>query len=123
MRPPECPSVRIVEDYVAGFCPFTADGFKSSLRWPARYAFVVIGCKIERGRQNIRGLSSVIMRLVEGGALDLDEAISTYDPCYAQWCAELKTAVCRRHGTTTHSSSSCTVKLGRLRIQFDIVVY
>jgi CubicO group peptidase (beta-lactamase class C family) len=35
--------------------------------------------------------SAVIMRLVEAGKLDLDEAMSTYDPGYAQWCAGLKT--------------------------------
>jgi CubicO group peptidase (beta-lactamase class C family) len=35
--------------------------------------------------------SAVIMRLVEGGKLDLDEKFSTYDPDYAQWCARLKT--------------------------------
>jgi CubicO group peptidase (beta-lactamase class C family) len=30
------------------------------------------------------------MRLVDTGALDLDEAMSTYNPGYSQWCAELK---------------------------------
>ncbi len=34
--------------------------------------------------------AAVIMRLVEAGQLDLDEAMSTYDPGYAQWCAGLK---------------------------------
>jgi CubicO group peptidase (beta-lactamase class C family) len=34
--------------------------------------------------------AAVIMRLVEAGKLDLDEAMSTYDPGYAQWCAGLK---------------------------------
>jgi CubicO group peptidase (beta-lactamase class C family) len=34
--------------------------------------------------------AAVIMRLVEAGKLDLDEAMSTYDPNYAQWCAGLK---------------------------------
>src|SRR5438128_5755511 len=34
--------------------------------------------------------TAVIMRLVEAGQLDLDEAMSTYDPGYAQWCAGLK---------------------------------
>jgi CubicO group peptidase (beta-lactamase class C family) len=34
--------------------------------------------------------AAVIMRLVESGKLDLDEAMSSYDPGYAQWCAELK---------------------------------
>lgn len=32
--------------------------------------------------------AAVIMRLVEAGKLDLDEAMSTYDPGYAQWCAD-----------------------------------
>src|SRR5215813_14647586 len=36
--------------------------------------------------------AAVIMRLVEAGKLDLDEAMSTYDPGYAQWCAGLKSA-------------------------------
>jgi CubicO group peptidase (beta-lactamase class C family) len=35
--------------------------------------------------------AAVIMRLVDAGKLDLDEAMSTYDPGYAQWCADLKT--------------------------------
>jgi len=34
--------------------------------------------------------AAVIMRLVEAGKLDLDEAMSTYDRGYPQWCAELK---------------------------------
>src|SRR5215831_13031017 len=34
--------------------------------------------------------SAVIMRLVEAGKLDLDEAMSTYDRGYAAWCADLK---------------------------------
>jgi CubicO group peptidase (beta-lactamase class C family) len=34
--------------------------------------------------------AAVIMRLVASGRLDLDEAMSSYDPGYAQWCAELK---------------------------------
>jgi CubicO group peptidase (beta-lactamase class C family) len=34
--------------------------------------------------------AAVIMRLVESGKLDLDEAIATYDPGYAEWCTELK---------------------------------
>ena len=36
--------------------------------------------------------AAVIMRLVEAGKLDLDEAMSTYDPGYAQWCAGLKSS-------------------------------
>jgi CubicO group peptidase (beta-lactamase class C family) len=36
--------------------------------------------------------AAVIMRLVEAGQLDLDEAMSTYDPGYAQWCAGLKSS-------------------------------
>jgi CubicO group peptidase (beta-lactamase class C family) len=35
--------------------------------------------------------AAVIMRLVEAGKLDLDEAMSTYDPGYAGWCADIKT--------------------------------
>jgi CubicO group peptidase (beta-lactamase class C family) len=31
-----------------------------------------------------------LMRLVDAGKLDLDEAMSTYDGGYAQWCASLK---------------------------------
>jgi CubicO group peptidase (beta-lactamase class C family) len=34
--------------------------------------------------------AAVIMRLVEDGKLDLDEAMSTYDPGYAAWCADIK---------------------------------
>ena len=34
--------------------------------------------------------SAVIMRLVEGGKLDLDQPMAAYDPGYARWCAELK---------------------------------
>lgn len=34
--------------------------------------------------------AAVIMRLVEAGKLDLDEAMSTYDLGYARWCAGLK---------------------------------
>ena len=34
--------------------------------------------------------AAVIMRLVEAGKLDLDEAISTYDPDYGAWCADIK---------------------------------
>lgn len=34
--------------------------------------------------------AAVIMRLVEAGKLDLDEAMSTYDPGYAGWCADIK---------------------------------
>jgi len=34
--------------------------------------------------------AAVIMRLVEAGKLDLDEAMSTYDPGYAAWCADIK---------------------------------
>jgi CubicO group peptidase (beta-lactamase class C family) len=34
--------------------------------------------------------AAVIMRLVASGRLDLDEAMSSYDPGYGQWCAELK---------------------------------
>jgi CubicO group peptidase (beta-lactamase class C family) len=33
---------------------------------------------------------AVIMRLVEAGKLDLDEAMATYDPGYAAWCADIK---------------------------------
>jgi len=36
--------------------------------------------------------AAVIMRLVEAGKLDLDEAMSTYDPGYAQWCARVKSS-------------------------------
>ncbi len=35
--------------------------------------------------------AALIMRLVEAGKLDLDEAMSTYDSGYAQWCESLKT--------------------------------
>jgi CubicO group peptidase (beta-lactamase class C family) len=35
--------------------------------------------------------AALIMRLVEVGKLDLDEAMSTYDGGYAGWCASLKT--------------------------------
>jgi len=34
--------------------------------------------------------AAVIMRLVASGKLDLDEPMSSYDPGYARWCAELK---------------------------------
>jgi CubicO group peptidase (beta-lactamase class C family) len=34
--------------------------------------------------------AAVIMRLVEAGKLDLDEAMATYDSGYGQWCADLK---------------------------------
>jgi CubicO group peptidase (beta-lactamase class C family) len=34
--------------------------------------------------------AAVIMRLVEAGKLDLDEAMSTYDPGYEPWCADIK---------------------------------
>jgi CubicO group peptidase (beta-lactamase class C family) len=34
--------------------------------------------------------SALLMRLVDAGKLDLDEAMSTYDGGYAQWCASLK---------------------------------
>jgi CubicO group peptidase (beta-lactamase class C family) len=34
--------------------------------------------------------AAVIMRLVEAGKLELDEAMSTYDPGYAAWCADIK---------------------------------
>jgi CubicO group peptidase (beta-lactamase class C family) len=36
--------------------------------------------------------AAVIMRLVEAGKLDLDEAMSTYDPGYAQWCSRVKSS-------------------------------
>jgi CubicO group peptidase (beta-lactamase class C family) len=36
--------------------------------------------------------AAVLMRLVEAGKLDLDEAFATYDPGYAQWCAELQSS-------------------------------
>jgi CubicO group peptidase (beta-lactamase class C family) len=36
--------------------------------------------------------AAVIMRLVEAGKLDLDEAMSTYDPGYVQWCARVKSS-------------------------------
>jgi CubicO group peptidase (beta-lactamase class C family) len=36
--------------------------------------------------------AAVIMRLVEAGKLDLDEAMSTYDPGYAQWCARVRSS-------------------------------
>jgi CubicO group peptidase (beta-lactamase class C family) len=35
--------------------------------------------------------AALLMRLVEAGKLDLDEAMSTYDSGYAQWCASLRT--------------------------------
>jgi CubicO group peptidase (beta-lactamase class C family) len=34
--------------------------------------------------------AAVIMRLVEDGKLDLDEAMSTYDPGYTAWCTDIK---------------------------------
>jgi CubicO group peptidase (beta-lactamase class C family) len=34
--------------------------------------------------------AALIMRLVEAGKLDLDEAMATYDAGFAGWCAELK---------------------------------
>jgi CubicO group peptidase (beta-lactamase class C family) len=34
--------------------------------------------------------TAVIMKLVDRGKLDLDEAMSTYDPGYGRWCAALK---------------------------------
>jgi CubicO group peptidase (beta-lactamase class C family) len=36
--------------------------------------------------------TAVIMKLVDRGKLDLDEAMSTYDPGYGKWCASLKSA-------------------------------
>ena len=36
--------------------------------------------------------AAVIMRLVEAGKLDLDGAMSIYDPEYAQWCARVKSS-------------------------------
>jgi CubicO group peptidase (beta-lactamase class C family) len=35
--------------------------------------------------------AALLMRLVDAGKLDLDEAMSTYDGGYAEWCASLKT--------------------------------
>jgi Beta-lactamase len=35
--------------------------------------------------------AALIMRLVDARKLDLDEAMSSYDSGYAQWCASLKT--------------------------------
>jgi CubicO group peptidase (beta-lactamase class C family) len=35
--------------------------------------------------------AALLMRLVDAGKLDLDEAMSTYDSGYAEWCASLKT--------------------------------
>lgn len=40
------------------------------------------------------------MRLIEG-ALDLDEAMSIYDPGYSQMVCRAESTRCRRHGTTT----------------------
>jgi CubicO group peptidase (beta-lactamase class C family) len=34
--------------------------------------------------------AAVIMRLVESGKLDLDEAMATYDPDYRHWCETIK---------------------------------
>ena len=34
--------------------------------------------------------AAVIMRLVEAGKLDLDEAMATYDPDYQHWCQTIK---------------------------------
>jgi len=34
--------------------------------------------------------AAVIMRLVEAGKLDLDEAMATYDPDYRHWCQTIK---------------------------------
>ncbi|MBV8935311.1 MAG: beta-lactamase family protein [Alphaproteobacteria bacterium] len=34
--------------------------------------------------------AAVIMRLVEAGKLDLDEAMATYDPDYLHWCERIK---------------------------------
>jgi len=34
--------------------------------------------------------AALLMRLVDAGKLDLDEAMSTYDGGYAEWCASLK---------------------------------
>ena len=34
--------------------------------------------------------AAVIMRLVEAGKLDLDEAMATYDPNYGHWCETIK---------------------------------
>jgi CubicO group peptidase (beta-lactamase class C family) len=34
--------------------------------------------------------TAVLMKLVDRGKLDLDEAMATYDPGYAKWCASLK---------------------------------
>jgi CubicO group peptidase (beta-lactamase class C family) len=36
--------------------------------------------------------AALLMRLVEAGRLDLDEAMSTYDNGYAEWCASLKSS-------------------------------
>jgi CubicO group peptidase (beta-lactamase class C family) len=34
--------------------------------------------------------TSVLMRLVDAGKIDLDRPMQTYDPDYAKWCADLK---------------------------------
>jgi CubicO group peptidase (beta-lactamase class C family) len=49
--------------------------------------------------------TAVIMRLVEAGKLDLDEAMSTYDPGYAAWCADIKQrglAAARNYNCDSH---------------------
>ena len=54
--------------------------------------------------------AAVIMRLVEAGKLDLDEAMSTYDPGYRQWCAELQAGSSRSARNYNCASERITVR-------------
>lgn len=49
--------------------------------------------------------AAVIMRLVEAGKLDLDEAMSIYDPGYAPWCADIK-----KRGLAAARNYNCDVR-------------
>jgi CubicO group peptidase (beta-lactamase class C family) len=54
--------------------------------------------------------AAVIMRLVEAGKLDLDEAMSTYDPGYARWCARVKASILPVARTYNCDSERITVR-------------